>query len=173
MRALVSLLAATLSTAALAAPKYLYGKSIVISWTEQRMQRRVGETQFHPATRYGEFSLYISTKGQLFSRAHMASRKRAGDTDRVGTRAHRAINFHDQTIIIVQQSKSGGARRIAVTVDKGLAGCTAVVIRGKEEGASVIVATSQINSGVKSEIKSVQTSGVSCAIKNGNVFGGG
>jgi len=40
-------------------PQLLHGKSIVVSWTEQRMQRPKGEGQFRPATRLAEFSVRL------------------------------------------------------------------------------------------------------------------
>jgi hypothetical protein len=161
--------------AALAAPpQALYGKSVVVSWTEQRMQRRQGEGEFRAATRQGEFSVYVSSAGRIFNRASMTNprRGRSGATERVGDTKNRNVSFEGRTMVVIQHGASGGARRIVASFDDGFAGCTAEVIRGKEEGARAIVARSTITPGRAVEIASVKTTGVSCAVKSGNVFGG-
>ena len=157
----------------LAAPQTLYGKSVIVAWTEQRMQRRQGEGEFRPATRNGAFSVYVSSNGRIFNRASMSNprRGRSGATERVGDTKNRNIVFDGRTMVVTQHGGSGGARRIVVAFNDGFAGCTAQVIRGKEEGASAIVAHSTITPGRVVEIASVSTSGVSCSVKNGNVFG--
>jgi hypothetical protein len=157
-----------------APPQALYGKSIVVSWTEQRMQRRQGEGEFRPATRQGEFSVYVSNAGRIFNRASMTNprRGRSGATERVGDTKNRNVSFEGRTMVVIQHGASGGARRIVASFDDGFAGCTAEVIRGKEEGAGAIVARSTITPGRTVEIASVKTTGVSPAVTNGNEFGG-
>jgi hypothetical protein len=170
---LLAALFACFSGAVTAAPQALYGKSVVVSWTEQRMQRRQGEGEFRPATRQGEFSVYVSSAGRIFNRARMTNprRGRSGETERIGDTKNRNIVFEGSTMVVMQHGTSGGARRIAVAFDDGFSSCTAQVIRGKEEGAGAIVARSAITPGRTVEIASVKTSGVSCAVKSGNVFG--
>lgn len=166
-------LAAFGSSPVRAAPQVLYGKSVVISWTEQRMQRRQGEGEFRPATRIGSFSVYFSSAGRVFSRAKMTNPKRAasGSNDRVGETKSRNVAFEGRTLMVTQSSDSGGARRIMVTFDDGFGSCTARVIRGKQESADKIVTSSLIAPGRVIEIAEVKTSGESCSVKNGNVFG--
>jgi hypothetical protein len=72
----------------------------------------------------------------------------------------------------IQQSVSGGARRITITFDESFSACTAEVIRGKQEGAQKIIGRSMIRQGATVEIASVRTSGASCEVKAGNVFAG-
>jgi hypothetical protein len=171
---LVAALAACGDRAALAAPpQALYGKSVVVSWTEERMQRRQGEGEFRPATRHGSFSVYVSSAGRVFNRARMTNPRRgqSGETERVGDTKNRNVAFDGRSMVVTQHGAAGGARRIVASFDDGFAGCNAQVIRGKEEGASAIVARSTITPGRTVEISSVTTSGVSCTVKNGNVFG--
>ena len=61
-------IAALVCTAAMAAPKELYGKSIVISWSEDRVQRQVGETAFQSRSIAGGLSVYVSSQGNIFNR---------------------------------------------------------------------------------------------------------
>lgn len=166
-------LAAFVSSPVHAAPRALFGKSVVVSWTEQRMQRRQGGDEFRPATRIGDFSVYVSSAGRVFSRASMTNPKRAatGSNDRVGDTKNRNISFEGHTMIATQSGSTGGARRIMVTFDDAFGSCSARVIRGKQEGADKIVASSLITPGRVTEIVEVKTSGESCSVKNGNVFG--
>jgi hypothetical protein len=157
-----------------ASPPAIQGKSVVVSWTENRMQRRPDEAHARPAIRQGTFSVYVSSAGRIFNRLTMANPKRgkSGSSDRIGDTGNRSITFEGRTMAAVQSGATGGARRILVTFAEGFARCTAEVIRGKQEGAEKMVARSTITPGATVEILSVQTSGVSCAVKDGNVFGG-
>jgi hypothetical protein len=53
-------------------PRELYGKSIVLRWTEARVQREVelGEQQPQSVGNVVEMTFYISTAGRMFSRQH-------------------------------------------------------------------------------------------------------
>lgn len=159
------------------APKQLHGKSIVVSWTEHRMQRQTGgppgapqKRDFQPVTNTGRLSVYISSQGNVFNRMTRVNRRGlSGSRDKVGSNQ---IDFQGNSMIATQTGNVGGALRIVVAIDPGLVNCTAEVIRGKEEGAAIIHANSLIYPGMKVEIKSVRVSGVSCTIRDGNVFSG-
>lgn len=165
-------LAALTPHAATAAPKQLFGKSIIVSWTEQREQRQGGWSEFRPVTISGKFSAYVSTQGQLFNRISMTNRRGAsGSRERVGSGSHANISFQANSLIAIQAS-DGGARRIVVTFDPAFATCTAEVIRGKQAGAGVIRTGSIIYPGMKIEIRSVHTTGIGCTMSDGNIFAG-
>jgi hypothetical protein len=151
----------------------LHGKSVIVTWIEERMQRREGESAYRPAVRQGTFSAYVSTAERTFSRVSMANPRRgaSGKRDVVGEAPRRHVSLSGRTMTTVQQAVSGGARRIVIKFDEGFSSCTAEVIRGKVQGADKIVGESLIRPGTRVEIASVKTSGVSCAVKDGNVFG--
>jgi hypothetical protein len=162
------------SSAVLAEPRALYGKSVIVTWTEERMQRREGQDNYRPAIREGTFNAYVSSTGRIFNRVSMANPRRdaSGKRDRIGNGQRLQITLSGRTMTTVQVAQAGGARRIAVQFDDSFTSCTAEVIRGKEEGAEHIVGNSMIRPGARVEIASVKTSGVRCAVKEGNVFGG-
>jgi hypothetical protein len=163
------------STAAIAAPKELYGKSIVISWGEDRMQRHADSEQFKSAARNGTLSVYVSSAGNVFNRLGMANhqtrrgRGKEGSEDQVGSAGRSNVSFQGHSMQAVQ-SGGGGARLIVVTFDQGFTSCTANVINGKAEGAGSMTKRSLINPGSTVEIQSVHTSGVTCSMQDGNVF---
>jgi hypothetical protein len=168
---MLSYLAAFGCSESLAAPAQLYGKSVVVSWTEERIQRDLGKEKFRPSPHQGGFSVYVSSAGHIFNRMSIAAGHRSGSSDRLGAAGNRNISFQGNSMSSVQQSQ-GGARRILITFDQQFASCTAEVIRGKETGASRILARSKLRPGVRVEIQSVRTGAASCSVRNGNVFGG-
>ena len=159
-----------------ASPSQLYGKSVVVSWTEEREQRVNGEQTTRNVGRSGSFSVYLSSSGKPFSRMSYAfSGNRGGlkhgKKDAVGGEGsgNRKVAFSGNTMS-VGMGMSGGARNILATFDGGFSSCSAQVLTGKEGGSSSIRAKSMVN-GNDIEILSVKTGAASCRIQDGNVFG--
>ncbi len=167
----LGLLGSTLGSAA--APAELRGKSVIIKWTESRVQRTVGETAWRTVSIGHELRVYVSSAGRVFSRLINSGRGGSGTNDQVsGSQGStRTPQFKGQSMVIMGTGMSQGARRTSVTFSSGFSGCSAEVVRGKEVGAAVITATSSIN-GRRLEIQSLTVSGTSCSVQAGNVFGG-
>lgn len=158
-----------------AAPAQVYGKSIVVTWTEERQQKLVGEANLRNVLRNAEFSVYISAQGRPFSRmrysfANNRGTLRQGARDRVGGEGGggRNVSFSGNTMNVTMRMGDGGARNLVVN----LAGdsCSAQVIVGKEQGAKQIRAKSMVT-GNQVEIVSIKSSAASCRMQSGNVFG--
>jgi hypothetical protein len=161
-----------------AAPSALLGKSVVISWSEDRTQKRGGEAQLGHQVNYGTFSVYVSSAGRLFNRRTRDAKsslnrkktKWTKDNDKVSSGGSdgeaRGVSFQGNTLVAVQQIGHGeGARRILVNFDGAYSSCTAQVIAGKAEGVEKIG-----NRGGKPDLYGIKTAGASCTVKNGNVF---
>jgi hypothetical protein len=169
------------TTAALAAPTELYGKSIVVRWTEEREQRLVGQGDFQSRSFSGGLSIYIGTEGHVFNRQSMATpegrrglkatRTVEGSADQVGSGGNSSVSFQGHAMTAVAMAQHG-AQLVKVTFDPSFSSCTAEVIRGKQEGANAMVQNSLIRPGTQVEIRSSHTSAASCTIQNGNVFAG-
>ena len=71
---LVLCLAGALPAAAADAPTALYGKSVVVTWNEARVQRNLGDKNFRPVFGNQKLSLYISSTGRVFNRFTNATR---------------------------------------------------------------------------------------------------
>ena len=69
--ALIPLAALAAPAAASEPPKELYGKSVVVTWNEERVQRREDQREFRTVTIRGEYSVYVSSEGRLFNRVTM------------------------------------------------------------------------------------------------------
>lgn len=174
-RLLAAGFAALVSTHAAAAPANLYGKSVVVSWTEERQQKIVGEETMRNVSRHAQFSVYISDQGRPFSRmsysfANNRGALRSGARDRVGGEGGggRNVSFSGNTMNVTMKMGDGGARNLVVSLSGD--SCSAQVIVGKAEGASRIRTTSMV-SGNQMEIQSIRSSGASCRVQSGNVFG--
>ena len=162
---------------AIAAPAQLYGKSVVVTWTEERDQRVKGDELVRNVGRNGQFSVYLSAGGRPFSRmsysfARARGGAKSGSKDAVGGESsggNRSVVFQGNALS-VGMSMSGGARRILVNFDNGFQSCNAQVLTGKAEGADRIHAKSMIG-GHHVEILSVKTGPASCRVQEGNVFG--
>src|SRR5215470_14217788 len=82
----VSLLLIALPVSALAqsAPTALRGKSIIVSWSEDRSLRFVGEPAFRDTRTPRSMSIYVSSTGRPFSRNSATPMGHAGAADYVG-----------------------------------------------------------------------------------------
>jgi hypothetical protein len=154
-------------------PEALKGKSIILTWTEVRQQRVVGEPDFHTVNGSVSVTLYISTAGRIFSRRTDSVRGRSGSRERApddaGVRT-RGGHFRDQTLTLISESK-GGASRIAIEFDESFASCGARVAVAFQSGKTAIITLSPIIHKYI-EIKSVAVNGVNCAVNAGNALAG-
>ena len=170
------LILAMTTSGALATPAGLYGKSVVVGWTENRMQTTDRSATPVAKTAQGHLSVYVSDKGRAFSRVSMAvDRGRRGtgygQRDAVqGEGSARSVSFSGNSMTVAAPRGDAGALMIRVTFDSGFQGCSAKVISGKSGGAGFTRVHSMVTGGTY-DMYSIQTSGESCSIQSGNVFG--
>lgn len=164
------------TSGALAAPAQLYGKSVTVGWSEQRMQSTAMSAAPQSISALGQLQVYISDKGRAFTRVSMAvtnmrNRTRSGNRDAVqGEGTARSVTFGANSMTMTAPRGNAGALMIAVKFDANYQSCSAHVITGKTGGAQSTRVHSMIT-GAMVDVYSVQTSGESCSIQNGNVFG--
>jgi hypothetical protein len=160
-------------TAQAAAPAQLQGKSVVVSWSENRTQRRNDEAQLRTVNVSVELLLYVSTAGRVFSRMNRrlggqsASRERLPGESLTGGAGR--TSFQDRRLIIDSQYRGSGARRVVVSFDGGYGSCSAEIIQGKESGQPMRM-KSMINQN-RLEVHSISIASPSCRVRDGNVFG--
>jgi hypothetical protein len=171
-----------LPNSAFAAPQQLYGRSVVVSWREDRQQKVAGDDQMRLVGAFAEMRVYISDKGRPFSRltlsvANKHGKIRSGSSNAVDGQGsagdvsfNRTINFNGATMTARQPRGRGGALQVVVSFDSGFQGCSAQVLVGKSAGIQATSGRSLIN-GQPVEMYSVKAGGESCRLQNGNVFG--
>ncbi len=174
-RGIVVCCAVLVSTPATSAPSQLFGKSVVVTWSENRIQRFAGETEFRPVNARHEYSMYVSSAGRIFSRLRNATSAGTAAIDQVAgsAGATRVPKFSGQSATVFMPSRGGGSssiRRMTVDFDSSFASCSAKVVRARQEGASLMVGIS-MTTGRRVEVQSVTVSGATCSIRAGNVFG--
>jgi hypothetical protein len=154
------------------APSALYGKSIVLGWSENRVQRSPGlYDDWKSVNAQHSLSFYVSSNGRVFSRQTNTTKLGTGATDEVaGTGgASRVPSFSGSTMTIMSASTSG-ARRVVIDFDSSFGSCSMKTIRAREGSQETIRSLSPITKHIV-EIKSVTIGGETCSIQSGNVFG--
>jgi hypothetical protein len=159
---------------ALAAPGAdVVGKSVVVRWTENRQQRINNAPELRAVTVGFELQIYVGATGRPFARL-TASRGGSHSNEQVGAQGQslgegsRSIRA-DGNSITLQANYGNIARNLRIEVATGGAGCSAQMSVGKEAGS----APKAFRSGGRTiEIHSTSVGGVSCSIRQGNVFGG-
>ncbi len=168
---LATLIAST--SGALAAPQSFYGKTLRVTWNEARSQRVRGEGEFKSVSIPLSFTVYVSSKGQLFKRltSTNATGKFTGSKDRVGTGGSSddgsgSVSFQGNTLIQTGNN-NGLGRRIRITFDGG-SSCSAEVLTGKTGSGAAIVRSNA--TGKMLEFESVSAGAASCSVQEGNAF---
>jgi hypothetical protein len=158
---------------ALAAPQSFYGKTLRVTWNEARSQRVRGEGEFKSVSIPLSYTVYISSKGQLFKRltSSNATGRHTGTKDRVGmsgSDGDGAGSAAFQGNSLIATANNGGlGRRIRINFDGG-SSCSAEVLTGK---AGTGVATLRSNAtGKMLEFESVSAGAASCSVQDGNAF---
>ena len=161
------------SATAAAAPSQLFGKSIVITWSETRTQRNVGEADFRQVNASHNLSVYVSSAGRIFNRLTNTTRRGTGATEQVaGSQgARRVPSFRGKSMEMFAPFQSGGMRHVTVEFDAAFNSCSAQVTYAKPPGTTSSIAHSPITKRLI-EFQSVTPGAASCAIQSGNVFGG-
>jgi hypothetical protein len=170
---LLVMLLATQSHAA-GAPEALKGKSVILTGTETRQQRYVGEPSFYSVNGDVSLSVYVSTAGRVFTRRTNSTRAGSGTIEQApgeggGVYPTRTALFAGQTMTLIGVTK-GGAYRTLIDFDASFASCSAKVALAFQSGRTSISLSPITKKHV--EMKSVTANGISCSVRAGNVLGG-
>jgi hypothetical protein len=153
-------------------PAQLYGKSIKLSWTESRMERKMGESDFRGRSLGQYVNIYISSTGKIFNRYGAFAGRRIGkQNDEISGQAgsNRGVTLRGNTLEFFQ-AFGGGARHVVATFDSSFSSCTATAAYASAEGGGPQFLQHTSISGERLEVKSMSGSGASCSIQDGNVF---
>jgi hypothetical protein len=161
-------------------PKELYGKSIIVTWTEERNQRNFGESSFRDMIVPLSMTIYVSSVGRPFFRLtstgmgrhsyrNLSSREGIGATGTSSGGGLRQIQFQGRSLIFTGSSGGGLALRSTITFNETFSACEAQIIAAKLAGAEVGVGRNLFTR-QSMEIRSATVTGVSCSVHDGNVF---
>jgi hypothetical protein len=172
--AIACLVAAPTAVPAAAPSAPLYGKSVVISWSETRQQRDVGQLNFRSVAAQQNLSIYVSSAGRVFSRFVLQTGRGTGASEQVAggdNAGSRVPSFQGRSMILFAPFRSGGMRRVVVDFDAGFGSCNARVGYARESGHATSIGYSRITQKLI-EVQAIEVGGASCSVQNGNVFGG-
>lgn len=154
-----------------AAPQSFYGKTLRVTWNETRSQRVQGEGEFKSSSVPLSFTVYVSSKGQIFRRLTSSSSHATGSKDRVGasgadSQGAGSVSFQGNTLVYTANN-GGLGRRLRVTFDGG-SSCSAEVLTGTS-GSQAVRSNA---TGKMMEVQSVSAGAASCSVQDGNAFAG-
>jgi hypothetical protein len=160
------------------APSGLYGKSIVLTWSENRSQRLAGSGAPFKMRSIGQsLSIYVSSQGRLFNRrnatnpkGHRGKKEGIGGNGRTSNGGLRNTRFHGDNLVVAAEL-AGGARLITASFAGNFSSCTATIRVARETGRHTMQVRSLV-SGEMIEIESVSATNPTCSVREGNVFGG-
>jgi hypothetical protein len=171
--AILLMVFAIVPSSACAAPAALLGKSIVLTWSEMRQQRILGEQNFRSVNASHNLSVYVSVAGRVFVRQTIRTRAGTGSGDQVSgsPESHVVPSFVGRTMTLFSPFRSGGMRRQVITFDAAFTTCAATVAFAKETGRQTAITGSLIDKRHLVEMQSISVANVTCAVHDGNVFG--
>jgi hypothetical protein len=166
----IAILALISLRARAAPPPQLYGKSVVLTYTNVTSMRAAGtQNPFKTKSTPRRIVVYISTGGKIFMRAGRSdkhNRDRVGDSGGALSEGATAARVSGRTMEF-DFGFEGGASHAQATFDANFDGCTATVLHGKEAGRSSYLYK---NYGKPIEIESSVATNVSCSVSTENVF---
>jgi hypothetical protein len=152
-------------------PAQLFGKSVVIDWSDTRSQRDGDNPEYHTVNGSHTLSIYISTAGRSFISQVNRTRAGSGRRDQAPEQnGSRTAVFEGQTMTVFARTR-GGVYRTVVHFEGGFTGCSATTGLGFQSGQTS-VSISPIT-GRRVEMRSLEVTSVSCSVRSGNVFGAG
>jgi hypothetical protein len=127
------------------APTALYGKTVILAWSENRTTRKVDNGEIRQARVVSDFRVYVSSTGRLFSRftrhdvrsgrSNGSSMSPEGDTQSEGQGSSKLTTHFEGHQLVSENQMRTGARRIQAEFGNDFRSCTLRVIYGKESGA--------------------------------------
>lgn len=169
----IALLGSTQAPALAAPAPDLVGKSLALSWTEDR-QQKVPTGELRNVAVSFNLSIYVSGAGRPFTRLTSVGGGGASSNDQVGAQGGslgggvRTVTVNGRTISL-QANYGNYARALQIEVAQGGGSCSAQMTIGKRPGSAPTAF--RTTSGISVEIHSVSASSVTCSIQQGNVFG--
>jgi hypothetical protein len=158
-------------------PQQLLGKSVVVTWSENRIQRPEGASKFREVNATHNMSIYIGSSGRIFSRLTNTTGLGSGRIDHIQERSAgdpnvstRVTTFTGQSMTMDQPFRKGGMRHLLIDFGDQFDKCSAKLSYITEAGSLTSLAWSPITNRMV-EIKSIGMSGEKCSVSTGNVFG--
>ncbi len=165
---LAGLLLVSIGTCAMAAPAQLLNKTVRISGSATvNAVAQDGSRTTVPRT--VSRTIYISSKGRIFTRAERRAGRNAETVDRAPGDGGGSGGFRfDGNRLIGVGLAASGARQVTITFDPGFSSCTASIAFGREAGKSYKV--KGLDGKIYTATGVPTASTPTCSIQAGNPF---
>jgi hypothetical protein len=171
-RALGLLLAFLLTADAHAQSAALRGKSIILSWQDQRTIKNLGSGEVRMIGQTSNIKLYVSVQGRIFNEMVRAAGQNVRQDQQVSGQGRNQLTWQFQgRSLVADQHFLRGARRVIINFDDGFTKCSVRVLHGKEAGSQPIQ-YKDMTRGAHWEIQTIGVTSSNCSVRDGNVFGG-
>lgn len=160
----------TCEVIAAGAPSQLRGKSLALSWRDQRVEKIVSTGQERGINQSSDLTVYVGAEGRFFSQFSRATAKSSSNLKEVSGAGRNELSWRvDGKALAADQPFKKGVRRLIVSFDDSYSNCTLRVLHGKEAGSSNL---EYITFGDKQYVilQSINVTSTSCAIRTGNPF---
>jgi hypothetical protein len=172
----IALLCATFAVTAAhsaGAPAQLRGKTISLSWSDNRIERVIASGAERSVAQTSTVKVYVGTEGRFFTQigrfASSGRHTNALDVKEVSG-GNTVLNWHvDGSNLTADQKLARGARRLIVTFDSGFSSCSLRVQHGKEAGLAAIQYRTY-NTREPVELASINVTSTNCSVAAGNSF---
>ena len=152
------------------APSEVRGKSLHISWTDNRTSRVIETGRVSSGSQSNSVRVYVSDVGRVFSEFDRTIASRGSDRQSDVSNQGRAFlhwKISGRTLV-ADQSMGSGARRFVITLDQNFSTCELSVIHGK--AGSKPTRFTRFDDGAKLELLSINVLSTSCSVRGGNIF---
>lgn len=151
------------ATAAQAAPKQLFNKTVVIGWADSVYQK-YPDGSMGTATITRQRLAYVSSAGRVFVRSINNDRNATSNRELAPGEQQGQLSFQGNNLV-GHAVFSGFARRVLVTFDPNYGSCNATVTYGRSGGPTTWKSFDQQRT---FEVQTITAGSASCSIRDGN-----
>jgi hypothetical protein len=158
----------TVAAKAAGAPPQLLGKTVSVTFSAT-VNGVAPDGSSSSMARNVQRTIYISSKGRIFSRTAKQAGRNRETTEREPEAASGSFRFEGNRMIGTNTNFISGAAQLTVTFDAGFQGCNASVAFGRESGKPFVF--KGLNGKTFTAKGSPTAGATTCSVREGNPFG--
>jgi len=164
----VALLAFFSPASAANVPQQLRGKSITLSWTDNRVEKILDRGDTVSGTQTNNVKLYVGDRGTVFSQFERSVGRGVTEKKDVSGSAQ-TLHWHAEgNTLVGDRLFKSGAVRVSISFDGSFSTCSISVVHGKQGGAPIRY--TNLAGTHHNELVSINVVSTSCTVSSGNVF---
>jgi hypothetical protein len=176
----VVVLASISPATAASPPQALFGKSVLVSWSESNEEQDLASNEISNYYVEASLQMYVSDKGQVFSRysrdgglsvsAQQIFDANGSPASNQGSPfSFEQITFDGNSFSAVRAWGAHGAQRLAISFSGGFKDCSARFVSASDATGSIEYRSR--NDGRMKRATVSKVTSMACSVREGNVFG--